>query len=71
MMPAPDDIPKIWVSGWMFQSGLIIASAVLLWNGRPEQGSIFIVGAMVIGVIRQIEKERRAIDAARENEVEP
>lgn len=52
----------LWVSGWATQALLLLCAAVLLWNNIPEQATSFIVGAAVIAVIRQIERDRRDRD---------
>lgn len=54
------DAPETWVGGWLTQVMLLAFGAAALWMGRPEQATIFIVGASIVGVIRQIERERRA-----------
>jgi hypothetical protein len=42
-----------------------VATAILAFClGQPEVGTIWLVGSMIVGVIRRIEKERRAMEAA-------
>ena len=52
--------PELWVAGWSMQWALMIGAAVCLWNDVSVQGSIFVTGSIVIGVVRAIEKDRRA-----------
>lgn len=52
---------KQWVPGWLFETAFIILAALWLFvKGSSENANIFIVGAIIIGVTRRIEKERRA-----------
>lgn len=51
---------KPWVDGWLSQLLLIACCAVALWFRQTTPATIYVVGAVVIGVIRQIERTRRA-----------
>lgn len=55
-----DRAPRLWVAGWLMQMVFLVAGGALLWNDVSQQGATFIVGSGIIGVMRQIERERRA-----------
>ena len=50
---------KLWVDGWLTQSMLVVMACVAMWFGLGQQAATYIVGSVVIGVIRQIEHTRR------------
>lgn len=48
------------VTGWLAQWLLLLLALTAMWFGLPSDA--YIVGAIVIGVVRAIEKERRDND---------
>ena len=61
----------MWVGGWLTQIMLLAFAASAITLDRLDAAVTFVVGSSIIGVIRQIEKERRGEQAARQDEVEP
>lgn len=49
-----------WVYGWSTQLMLLGLAALAIWNDKADQATTFVVGSAVIGVIRQLERDRRA-----------
>lgn len=49
---------ELWVAGWFTELCLSVLGITALFYNNV-QSTILITGAMVIGVMRQIEKERR------------
>lgn len=49
-----------WVYGWSSQIVLLTLAALAIWISQPQQACTFVVGSAIIGVIRQLERERRA-----------
>ncbi len=47
------------VSGWLTQVALFALAAIALWTGKSEAASVYITGSLVIGAMRQIERQRR------------
>ncbi len=50
---------KPWVDGWLMQAGLLVMAVMAMWRGDAQGTLTLLVGAMVIGVLRQIERTRR------------
>lgn len=50
---------KLWVDGWLSQLILIFMACVAMWFGLGQQAATCVVGSVIIGVIRQIERTRR------------
>jgi len=49
---------NLWTPGWLTHLLLLGCGAALILHGNAEQGTTFIVGASIIGVIRQLERAR-------------
>lgn len=58
MKPRPQREP--WVYGWGTQVILLALAGLAIWIKQPQQACTFVTGSAVIGVIRQLERERRA-----------
>lgn len=56
--------PRLWVTGWLTQGLLLTGSGIALWMGAGPQATTMITGSIVIGTMRQIERERRAASDA-------
>jgi uncharacterized membrane protein YjjP (DUF1212 family) len=57
---AETDKSRSWVPGWLSEVFLIACAFAMLWSGNDQGSATFVTGALVIGAIRQIERERRA-----------
>lgn len=51
------------VTGWLVQLLMLVAWIILTYRGRSDQAAIFLVGSLIIGTVRAIERERRGPDA--------
>lgn len=48
------------VGGWVTQAALFTGACVSLFFGLGDQAAVFVAGSLVVGVMRQIERDRRA-----------
>ncbi len=55
---------ELWVPAWLSQFGMLIMGVFALLVGRYEAALIVLTGSLIIGAMRQIERERRN-DAAK------
>lgn len=51
---APPPVP-----GWLTQGLLLVAFGIATWKGVHPQATTYLVGALVIGTVRQIYKDWR------------
>jgi hypothetical protein len=49
---------ELWTSGWLTQLGLLGLAVFMLAAGKPERSEPYLVGSLVIGVMRQLERAR-------------
>ncbi len=47
-----------WTPGWFVQYGLLVAAAVAMYFDAKVVGSVYLTGSMLIGVMRQLHRDR-------------